>query len=383
MKSILRFFLVMVLVFGATLVWRSEPKALLGASQGNKNQNPHEEVERALRPLRGAPLVAVWSKPVFQSRLEDAFRRNDPCAAVAVWGEPSSVSPETRIAAGMDVLLSRQREQHPLLEELFSEGSPWLGKPQEASRRLETRFLNALLYSNQLNGYEFNAENPQRNAHRNNERAIEIFRELAQEDSENGAYSFFLAQALRQSGAKKEEVEAAYAQAAKGPRFETFYQAFLDTLQSVAYENLATFAWVYSYLKSAPIPDFQSGSRNLRNWASGNDTGKWVAGRIANRLIDTGNRYKAQSPGYEYSQIEYILGYGLRYAVTGRAEKDREEYMERMQEVRNFIGEAPESAKHAQLELYRQMFGKSQDCNFSTWQALYDAYRAKRAPAAS
>lgn len=385
MKSILRFLVVMALVFGATLLWRTDTQMHFAAPAPSKGVNPHEEVERALRPLRTAPVVKTWSREIYQSRLDEAFRRNDPCSVVALLQEEASVAPETRLAAGMQTILKRSRDSQPVLEELFAENSPLLGKPFEESRRPETRFLNALVYSNQLMGYDSDANHPHRNSHRNTERAVEILRELEQEDPANGAYSYFLAHALRQGGAKKEEVEAAYVQAAKAARFDTFYQAAFDTLQGLAYDNLATFAWVYTYLKGAPVPDFGSGTRNLRSWASNSDTGKWIANRLAKRLIDTGTRNKNESPGYLYSPMEYILGYNLRYTVGGLPEKSWEEYTDRMKEVRAFIGETPPAVDLAEIELYKSLFSGSRsgggDCSFSTWQSLFEAYKSKRAGA--
>ncbi len=340
---------------------------------------PQEELERSLRPLHMAPLARDWSKDSFQSDLEGAFFRNDPCTVMALLQEEASVAPEERWAAGMEVLLRNHKQKAELAPVFVELPSPFLGRPNENSKNLEIRFFNALLYSNQLSGYDENSESPHRNPYRNGEKAVTTLRELIQEDPENGAYSFFLAQALRQMGAKKEEVEAAYIQASKAPRFETFYQKHYDSVLQLAYDNLATFAWVYTYLHSAPTPDFSSGTRNLRNWASDSDTGKWIAKRIANRLIDTGTRFKAQSSGYLYSQAEYLLGYSLRYMVDGKWEKDREDYLERMKEAKKYISETPPAVGIASIDLYGDLFADhKEDCRWAAWQGLYEAYRSKQ-----
>lgn len=380
MKSILRFLVVMALVFGAALLWKSDKRRAFNQpvrAEAKVGVNPQEEVERALRPLRTAPEVAVWSKEEFQGLLNDAFQRNDPCAVVALASEDAPVAPQKMLVAGMEVLMRQQRDRPELLEELFTrEDSPLLGNVQEESRRKETRFFNALVQSGQL--VNSAGEDEERVSFKDTEKAIATFRELMAEEPDNGAYQFFLAQALRQSGEKKEEMERAYANAAEAKRFDTFYQGIYNNLQELAYENLATFAWVYTYLHRAPAPDFGAAQRNLRGWAMRSDTGKWIANRLAKRMIDTGARYKASSPGYLYSQTEYVMGHNLRYTVEGRWEKNWEETAEKMREVRAFIGETPEAVVNAELELYQGVLeGTKADCNWATWQNLFDAYRAK------
>jgi hypothetical protein len=380
MKSILRFLVIMVFVFGAALLWKSDKRRAFSQPPRQETKigvNPQEEVDRALRPLRAAPEVPAWSKDEFQGRLSDAFQRNDPCAVLGLLAEEASVAPQKFLTAGMEVLFRQQRGRHDLLEELFTrEDSPLFGVPQEDSRRKETRFLNALVQSNQLTGY--GEEEDVKNPHRDPEQAINTLRELIAEEPDNGAYQFFLAQALRQNGEKKTEVDRAYANAAEARRFDSFYQGVYDQLQNLAYDNLATFAWVYSYMHRAPVPDFNTAQRNLRYWASTNDTGKWIAGRLAKRLVSVGERYKATSPGYLYSQMEYLMGQNLKYTVEGRWEKKWEETAEKMRENRAFIAETPESVTNAELELYQGVLeGEARECNFATWQTLYDAYRAK------
>lgn len=377
MQSIIRFVIVMAMVFGTVLLWRSDHTRSFASppKTSGKGQDPQEEIERSLRPLRMAPVQQDWSKEAFQARVEDAIRRNDPCAMLILLREATPVSPEAKWALGNEVVLRNSGDVPPSVTELFArEDSPLLGKPNEESKHLDTRFFNALLYSGQLEGGEADAH-----SFRNNEKAIAIFRELAQEDAENGAYNFFLAQALKQSGAKKEEAESAYILSAKAPRFDTFYQGLYDNLLKLTYNNLAAFTWVYSYLHNAPMPNFANGTRNLRNWASDSDTGKWIANRTSKRLIDVGAKYKTDSPGYLYSQVEYMLGYGLRYTLDGKWEKDREEYMEKMKEARDNISEIPPGVSEAVSDLYRNFFqGESEDCRWSSWQALFQAYRAKR-----
>ncbi|RZA09245.1 MAG: tetratricopeptide repeat protein, partial [Proteobacteria bacterium] len=345
MKSILRFVVILCLVFGAALVWKADKRRTFVQAPRQETAvgvNPQEEVDRALRPLRAAPEVPAWSRDEFQGRLSDAFSRNDPCAVIGLLSEEAAVSPQKFLTAGMEVLFKQQRGREDLLEELYvREDSPLFGVPQEDSRRKETRFLNALVESNQLSGYgeEADAKNP----HRDTEKAIATFKELLAEEPDNGAYQFFLAQALRQSGEKKTEVERAYANAAEAKKFDPYYQGIYDNLQNLAFDNLATFAWVYSYMQRAPVPDFSAASRNLRGWALSNDTGKWIAGRLAKRLVDVGTRYKANSPGYKFSQIEYLIGQNLKYTVDGRWEKNWEETTEKMREARAFIAETPVS----------------------------------------
>jgi hypothetical protein len=383
MKSLLRFFMVLVAVFGTALLWKSDQRSIAGVPPKvtGKGNDPQEEIERSLRSLRLGPLQKDWSREDFQDRLADALRRNDPCSVLILLNEPTPVSPEEKWASGMEVVLQRQRENNPLLVELFTQkNSPLLGRPNDASRRLETRFFNALLYSNQLEGYDESSEAPHRNPYRDNEKAANLLKELMAEDPENGAYSFFLVHALRQTGASTDDAQAAYSTAAKAPRFDLFYQGIYDSLLQASYENLAAFAWVYTYLHGAPVPNVPNLLRNLRYWASQEDSGKWIAGRIAKKLIDTGSRYKSDSPGYLYSQTEYMQGYTLKFGIEDKAEQSWEEYAKRMKEARDSISETPSTVGLAEVDLYKDIFsGEKNDCRWNSWQALYEAYRAKKA----
>lgn len=371
MQSIIRFLVVMAIVLATVLVWRPDVGSSAQVPPKPAGDST-EEVERALGSLHRAPAQAEWSKDLFKEQLRDAFRRKDPCSVLDLLRADAPVSPSLRWAAGMEALFELGGAD-PLLEELFAKESPLYGSPNESSRQRETRFFNALLFSNQ---YE-NSEGA--NPHKDNEKAIALLRELSQEDPENGAYNFFLAQALRQIGEKKQEVDNAYIFSAKAPRFDAFYQKLYDRLQALSYKNLATFTWVYLYLHEAPVPNFSTGTRNLRYWASDSDTGKWIAGLIAKRLTDMGTRYKEQSPGYLYSHLEYMLGFNLRYAISGQAEKNWEEYMKRTKEAKDFISETPPTVGLAATELYMDQFsGKNNECRWSAWQALYEAYKAKK-----
>jgi len=383
MQSLFRFFLVLVAVFGTALLWKSDQRSIAGVPPkvAGKGNDPQEEIERSLRPLRLGPLQKDWSKEDFQDRLADALQRNDPCSVLILLNEDTPVSPEEKWATGIEVVLHRQREKNPLLAELFTQkNSPLLGRPNEESRRLETRFFNALLYSNQLEGYDESSDAPHRNPYRDNEKAATLLKELIAEDPENGAYSFFLVQALRQTGGSTDDAQAAYSAAAKAPRFDLFYQGIYDGLLQASYENLASFAWVYTYLHGAAVPNVPFPLRNLRYWASQEDSGKWIAGRIAKKLIDTGSRYKSESPGYLYSQTEYMQGYTLKLGIEGKAESSWEEYTKRMTEARDFISETPSAVGLAEVDLYNDIFsGQNDDCRWNSWQALFEAYRAKKA----
>lgn len=382
MQSIIRFLLVMSLVFGTVLLWKTDRSATAAVppKMSSKGNDPQEEVEKSLRPLRLAPAQKDWSKSAFQERLADALDRNDPCSVLVLTRDKSPVSPEERWASGMEILLQRQRQKRPALMELFATpNSPLYGKPNEASSLKETRFFNALLFANQLEGYDENSESPHSNPHRSSEKAVALLKELAQEDPENGAYGFFLAQALRQMGTGSDDVRAALSQASRASAFETFYQGLYDDLLAVSFENLASFTWVYSYLHGAPEPNFQPTIGYLRYWASQEEPGKWAANRLAKKLVDIGTKFKATSPGYLYSQAEYMIGINLRYTLEGRAEKDWKDYANRMKEARDFISETPGSVGMAETDLYMDYFsGKNEDCRWASWQALYEAYQAKK-----
>lgn len=369
MQSIIRFLVVMGLVLGTVLLWRPELSSSMGLPK--QADNSEEELARSLGSLNRAPVQSDWSKERFQENLASAFRRKDPCAVLALLRKDAPVAPADLITAGMEVLL--RQEKDPLLHELFAKRSPLFGVPDEESKRPETRFFNALLLSRQLGGLE------ERNLPRDNEKAVALLKELSQGDPDNGAYDYFLAQALRQSGEKKQEVDNAYIYAGKAPKFETFYQKLYDRLLAISYRNMATFTWVYVFLHHAPAPDFSRGTRNLRYWASDSDTGKWIGNLVARKLIDTGARYKAQSPGYLYSHEEYILGYGLRYSIEKRAEKNWEDYVNRMKEARNFISETPPALGIAASDLYKDFFeGRDGDCRWASWQSIYETYKAKK-----
>jgi tetratricopeptide (TPR) repeat protein len=210
------------------------------------------------------------------------------------------------------------------------------------------------------------------------ERSIEIFKELATEDADNGAHSYFLASALRQSGGKKEEVRAAFNQSVKTSKFDPFYQSIYDSLQSIAYTNSATFTWVHSFLETMPMPDYDLGIRYLKYWAHEEETGKWIAHRLAKRLIDIGSKYKTHSPGYQFSRSEYLLGENLKYTVEGKMEKSWEDYMNRMREAQNFISETPRPVVDAEINIYREKIEGKKSCGPDAWRSLFTAYKSKK-----
>ncbi len=384
MKAIARFALLLLLICGTTLAWRSSERRFRAFSEDANRQKAEGEIlQDALRPLHSTRLSSkiepAWSRTEFQTKLEDAFQKNDPCAVLDLLRNTKDASPREYWSSGMAVLLSQSSERAALLEELLANPqSPMYGIPSEGSKRLETRFLNALLLSGQLKGLDETPDSPRRGGPRNAEKAIEIFKELATEDPENGAYSFFLGSVLREKGAVKEEVRAAFNQASKTARFDPFYQGIFDSLQTVAYSNAATFTWVYSFLESMPMPDYEIGIRYLKNWAHSEEPGKWIAHRFAKRLADLGAAYKSKSPGYQFSRSEYMLGQNLKFTVEGRMEKSWEEYMNKMREAHKFISETPKSVEDAEIVLYGERIDNKRSCGPDAWKMLYSAYKAKK-----
>ncbi len=341
-------------------------------------------MQAALEPLQATHVntapEASWSKTEFQTKLEEAFQKNEPCAVLELLRNTMDAAPREFWSAGMAVLLGHSRENSPLLEELLARpDSPFYGTPKDNSPRLETSFFNALVYSGQLRGLGEGDDSPRRHGNRNLEKSIEIFRELAQKDPENGVFSFFLSSALRQNGAKKEEVRAALSQAAKASHFDPFYQSIFDNLQTLAFVNAATFAWVHAFLDSMPMPDYELGIRYLKYWAHSEEPGKWIASKLAKRMVELGSKYKKQSPGYQFSRSEYLLGQNLKFTVEGRMEKSWEEYMNLMREAQEFISESPRPVIDAEISLYRERIESKRGCGPDVWKTLYTAYRAKKA----
>lgn len=384
MKAIARFALLILLICGTTLAWRSSERRFRAFTEdGNRQKEEGEMMQDALRPLLSSRLHSkmepTWSRADFQARLEEAFQKNDPCAVLDLLRNTKDASPREYWSSGMAVLLSQASERSPLLEEVLANPeSPLYGVPIDDSKRPETRFLNALLYSGQLRGIDETSESSRRAGPRNFDKSIEIFKELATEDPENGAYSFFLGSALRQSGASKEDVRAAFVQASKVSRFDPFYQGMFDSLQKVAYANAATFTWVYSFLEAMPMPDYEHGIRYLKYWAHSEEPGKWTAHRLAKRLADLGAAYKSRSPGYQFSRSEYMLGQNLKFTVEGRMEKSWEEYMNRMREAQNFISETPRPVVDAEISLYSERIAEKRSCGPDAWKMLYAAYKSKK-----
>jgi hypothetical protein len=387
MKAILRFLLLLLLVCGTALAWKTSDRRFRhfsASDEGARRKEEGEILQAVLQPMQGHVHLggedAVWSKADFQAKLEDAFQKNDPCAVEDLLHNTKDAAPRDFWSAGMAVLLGQSRGgKDSVLEELFaSPDSPLYGIPREDSKRLETRFFNALLYSGQLRGLEEAEEGAHRHGMRNYEKAVDIFKTLAQEEPENGAYSYFLAGALKQSGAKKEEVHAAFSQAAKASKFDPFYQSLFDGLQSAAYQNVAAFAWVHSFLESGPGPDYEIGTRYLKYWAHNEEPGKWIAFRIAKRLIEVGTKYKTHSPGYQFSHSEYLLGQNLKYTIEGRMEKSWEDYMNKMREAQDFISEVPKPVTDSEVHLYRGRIESKPSCGPEAWRSLFAAYKAKK-----
>ncbi len=380
MNSIFRYVLV-IAVFFVVAVFVSTDKISIAAAPAEmpgKHEDPMEQVYRSVRFVGSAPIQKEWTLKDFQSELEDAFRKGDPCGVSALLEQEAPISPAIKWAAGMEVFLRWVENSNPTLTDLFaSSDSPLYGYSAVAQSGREKIFFQALRASGQWNdGEEDGAE---RISFKEVDEAVNQLKALSQEDPENGIYSFFLAQALRLMGAKKEEVESAYIQASKASKFDAFYQNRYDELLKLSYANMGTFSWVYLFLHSAPEPNFSIAVRNLRNWASDSEPGKWISSKLAKKLIDMGVRYKTESPGYLISQQEYMLGHSLKYSFDSRFTNDREELVTKMKEAKDFISEVPGAVGAAEAEIFMSQVPLKgvQECNWSSWQNLYDSYKAK------
>ncbi|MGZ3693381.1 MAG: hypothetical protein ACXWQO_04265 [Bdellovibrionota bacterium] len=377
MKSIFRFVAVMAVIFGVAVVWKADqrkPVETIAQGSKKKTETPEEAMQLPLTQPFRTKLVEGWSKEKFQAELEEAFSNEDPCAVNALMSQLNDAPPAQFWAAGMAAFLAHLRHRNPLLEELFAaEDSPIYGKPSETSRNRETRFFNALLFSGMMTPVDHVNTKPER--YRNYEKAIAELRDLAQQDPENGAYSYYLAESLKRSGAKKEEVQSAFVQAGKAPQFNSFYQGAYDALLSSAYDNAAAFAWVYSFLPVVAVPELNT--RSLKNWASDNETGKWIAQKLAKKFSEMGSEYKQKSPGYFYSHLEYISGQNLKYTLSGLVDKDREEFFKKMKEAQEYISEQPQAVTNAEASIYMNMIDQRQSCSPESWKSLFEAYRQK------
>lgn len=372
MHSILRFLVVVGMIFGTLLLWHSDQESVASNAKGSL-KSVEEELSHSLRALPALASDKNWSEENFSEELSDAFSRNDPCSVLALLKGADSVAPQRVWAAGMRVLFRRTSVTDPLLLDFFTkEGSPLLGGV-EAGTAPQWRFFQALALSRQLSSELF--------LHKKNlDSALELLKGLVAEDPENGAYQYFLGQTLRALGAAKDDVHAAFQAASKAPKFDLFYQGIYDKLLETSYRNSASFTWVYAYLKVAPLPDFNEGLRYIRYWASIEENGKWVANRISKRFMDLGSQYKATSPGYLYSHAEYIQGQQLRLAVDGKMEKDWAAYTERMREAKDFISESPKVLGAAESALFQGLLRgeEKQECNWLNWKELFEVYRAKK-----
>lgn len=386
MKAIARFSLLLLLICGTALAWKSSEhrfRRFVPQSDEGRQREESDMMQDALQPLGSARMMGkiapTWTKGEFQSKLEEAFQRVEPCAVLELLHSTNGASPREYWSAGMAVLVSQARERVPLLEELLArQTSPIYGMPLVDSKSKETRFLNALLYSGQLRASDDGESTPKHLGNRNLDKAVEILKQLIQEDPDNGAYSYFLASTLKQMGANKDEVRAAFQQASKAPRFDPFYQSIFDDLQHIAYANAATFAWAHAFLESMPLPDYEIGIRYLKYWAHDEENGKWVALRLAKRFLDIGASYKSGSPGYQFSHSEYVLGQHLKLAVEGKMEKSWEEYATKMREAQSFISDAPKEVKEAEVNIYGEKIGEKQGCVPDSWKMLFQASRAKK-----
>jgi hypothetical protein len=382
MNSLIRYALVIAIFFIVAIFVTNDRVSIAAAppSSPGKNEDPMESVYRAIRFTGNTPMAMEWTLVGFQKRLEEAFRKGDPCMVMALIEDEAPVSPAVKWAAGMEVFLRWSESSDPLLKKLFaSTASPIYGNfdlGSEAQPK-EILFMKALRASNQWTDGMDGEEN--RLSFKEVDEAVNSLKALAQEDPENGIYNLFLGQALRLIGAKKEEVESAYVQASKAPKFEAFYQRIYDQLLSSSFTNTATFVWAYAFLHQTPEPNFSNVVRNLKNWAADSEPGKWIASKLAKRMIDLGVKYKAESPGYLISQQEYLLGHSLKYAIDSRISSNREELMAKMKEAKDFISEIPAPVGAAEAEIFMGRIQPNGDsvCNWSSWQNLYDYYRAK------
>lgn len=377
MKAIFRFSIVMLVIFGVAALWKTDrPKLPKILSKNSQQKNDPEENHQLLNQSFKSEADLGWSKEKFQIQLNEAFAANDPCAVRELLTQLNNAPASQFWSAGMAVLLARQRERNPLLEELLgNEDSPLYGRPAEGSRRIQTRFFNALAYADMLDAGDKRLVKRSSQFH-NFEKAASELKDLMQEDPDNGAYAYYLAEVLRRSGAKKEEAQAAFLQAGKAARFNTFYQNTYDALLSSAYENAAAFAWVYNFIPNAAFPE--STTRNLKAWAKESETGRWIAQKISKKFIDLGVEYKNRSPGYLYSRAEYISGQNLRYTINGLVDRDRDDFFKKMKEAQDFISQQPPSVTEAEANIYRSLISNDpHDCAPDSWKTLFESFRQK------
>src|SRR3989338_7299399 len=88
MKAIVRYLILLLLVCGTALAWKSSDRRFRGysASGGDsaRQKEDGETMQAALQPLMRGPslTVSTWSKSEFQGKLEEAFQKSDPCVVI-------------------------------------------------------------------------------------------------------------------------------------------------------------------------------------------------------------------------------------------------------------------------------------------------------------
>ena len=181
MKAIARFLMLLFLICGTALAWKTNDNRVRGYSgDHSRAKEDKENIEFILQQVHGVSKIdQTWSKIDFQARLEDAFERNDPCAVKDLIRYSREVSPKEFWSSGMRVLFKRFKEKSEVLKELLSEPEgPIYGLPREDAVSREARFLNALLFSGQIMGKGEREDQWKKKTLRSPEKSVEILKKI-------------------------------------------------------------------------------------------------------------------------------------------------------------------------------------------------------------
>ncbi|MCO5143116.1 MAG: hypothetical protein M9962_08510 [Oligoflexia bacterium] len=378
MKNVLKSFAVMMVVLLSLFLLRTKEKEIdsswniYQSSTMKRLTSSEQDFTQVIdKIVKEEQPQEIWSSEEFKQRLSEAFSMNDPCLVESILEEKHPVADSEIWSVGNSLLFN---STDGALDRLFSHAkSPLYGSAIEDSEDSTIQYFNALLYMDRLKGLPSDA-----NPLRSYAKAKDIFSSLAEKDPTNGIYNFYLAQALKITGAEKREVDNAFIYSANAKNFDPIYQSIFDQYMKRSMDNVAKFAWAVRFLQKAAFPDFQYGARVLSNWAKESDTGKWIARRISNRLVSIGEKYRADSPGYLYSYQEYLIGTDLKLSVAGLKEKSWSDYAEKMQEARELISKRDNNVLDAESALYSSWLIEGQGgCSKAVWNNLLKTYALK------
>ena len=170
------------------------------------------------------------------TELERAYDSDDVCRYITLSPSASVLSQSVF-----------ERTQNQGIQSLFGRGGPLQGGQSYYSDQV-TRFYNALLYADLIDGIHF--------ADKDEQTALQLLASLAQESPENGVFAFYYAYILSQQGRDLNSQKQWLLQAIEAPYFDSFMKEKVTEVSQELTRNVTLWLAVNQVLSQIPIPKF-------------------------------------------------------------------------------------------------------------------------------